>query len=58
MPSSLECIVCNLKLSKHGHLFHLGLGDQYIKIDVIDPREYFGIDYDIEDFYEPDYGND
>ena len=58
MPVALKCGSCGLELSKHGHLLHLGLAEQTTKTAVIDPVEYFGIEFDPEDYFEPDYGND
>ena len=58
MPQSLECSACELKLSKHGHLFHQGLGDQFTSESWTDPKDYFGIEFDPSDYFEPDYGND
>lgn len=58
MPTSLECFACELTLTKYGYLFHLGFGDQQIVESWKDPVEYFGIEFNPEDFFEPDYGND
>lgn len=58
MPSSLECIACGLSLNEHGHLYHLKLGDQYEVSTITDPSDYFGIEFDPEEYFEPDYGND
>ena len=58
MPTALECKACDLELLKHGHLFHVGLGDQFTETTLTDPKDYFGIEFDPADYYEPDYGND
>ncbi len=58
MPTALHCEACGLSLSKNGHLFHLGLGALYMATDTIDPVDYFGIEFDPSDYFEPEYGND
>ena len=58
MPVSLACSVCGLNLSKHGHLYHLGLGDVFTVTELLEPGDYFELAPDPADYYEPDYGND
>jgi hypothetical protein len=58
MPATLRCTACGLMLGKHGHLYHLGLGNEFTVTQVIEPVEYFGIEFDPADYFEPEYGND
>ncbi len=58
LPAALNCVACGLKLTKHGHLFHSGLGGLYTVKVAVEPVDYFGIEFDPADYFEPEYGND
>ena len=58
MPQALECFACKLHLSEHGHLFHQGMGEQFTSEKLVDPKDYFGIEFDPAEYFEADYGND
>jgi hypothetical protein len=57
LPTDFECLCCGLRLNKHGLLHALGLGGQYTVQERQDPSEYYAVDNDPADHYEPDYGN-
>ena len=58
LPIGLACFGCGLKLKEHAHMHGIGLGDQFVTRDVLDPKEYYEIEFDPADYFEPDYGND
>jgi hypothetical protein len=62
LPTKFRCSVCELPLDGHAELYHAGLGDEFSVVDSEDPLEYYGIDpkdyVSIDDFFEPEYGND
>jgi hypothetical protein len=62
LPTKLRCPVCELNLDGHAELHHAGCGDEFVVTENEDPLEHYGIDpadyVSIEDFVEPDYGND
>ena len=58
IPGGLVCFGCGLKLTEHAHLHGIGHGDQFVTHDVLDPKEYYEIEFDPSDYFEPDYGND
>lgn len=58
MPASFTCVCCGLKLPSHQHVFHVGMGDQYTESNHVDPKDYYGIEFDPRDYIDDDYGND
>jgi hypothetical protein len=58
MPISFVCVCCGLNLPSHQHLFNAGMGDQYTESNLVDPKDYYGIEFDRSDYCEGDYGND
>ena len=58
MPTSFICVCCGLKLPTHQHVFYAGMGDQYTKSNFTDPKDYYGIEFDPQDYLEDAYGND
>ena len=57
LPSALGCPCCKLKIEGHSNVSALGLGDQFTTTDILDPKEYYAIEFDpSEDFIE--YGNE
>ena len=58
LPAGLRCWCCGLKLVEHAHVSALGFGDQFVTQDILDPKEYYEIQFDPSDYYEPDYGNE
>lgn len=58
LPNKLYCYSCVLDLPSHAALHVFDLGGQFETEVRIDALEYYSIDTDPADFYEPDYGND
>ena len=58
LPAGLVCFGCGLKIIEHAHMHGIGLGDQFVTRDILDPKEYYGIEFDPADYYEADYGNE
>jgi hypothetical protein len=59
LPTKLRCYACGLFLDGHGFLHAIDKGDQFSVVDVLDPQDFYGIEYEPRDDY-PDamYGND
>ncbi len=58
LPSSFECIACNLRISGHSKLNACGLGDTFVETNRYEASEYFEIESDTDDIYfdyEPDF---
>jgi len=58
IPVDLKCYSCKLAITGNNRLQILGLGEQYTEIDELDPKDYYGIEFDPAEYYEEDYGND
>lgn len=58
LPVKFKCYSCGLTITGHQYLHALDLGDQYSRKETIDPKEYYGIEFDPSDYYDEDYGND
>jgi hypothetical protein len=58
IPTKLECFSCELLLSSHENVVGAGFGDQFTVEEETDPKDYYGIEFEPSDYYEPDYGND
>ncbi|HBM90010.1 MAG: hypothetical protein P1U69_02075 [Parvibaculaceae bacterium] len=58
LPVKLLCYSCGLQLTEHAQLHGIGEGHQFSTTDYLDPKEYYQIEFDPADYYEPDYGND
>jgi len=55
LPAGLVCFGCGLKIIEHAHMHGIGLGDQFVTRDILDPKEYYEIEFDPADYFEPDY---
>lgn len=58
IPTHLRCYSCTLELAGHSLLHAIGEGNQYTKKDYLDPKDYYGIEFDPEEYYESGYMND
>lgn len=58
LPTELQCLACGLKLENHSQVHAADRGGQYSAEHSYDPSEYYGIEFDPADSFEPDYGND
>lgn len=58
LPTRFVCRHCHLTIEGHARLHAAGLGGQFTTEERHDPAEYYGIEFDIADYMEPDYGND
>lgn len=58
IPTKLKCYSCDLQLSGHSLLHAIGQGDQFTKTDYLDPKDYYGIEFDPEDYFDAGYMND
>ena len=58
LPTVLGCYCCGLKLDGHAYVSALGFGDQFLTKDVLDPKDYYEIEFAPYDSYEPDYYNE
>ena len=52
LPVGLECYCCDLKLVGHALVSAVGLGDQFVTVDSLDPAEYYEIIFDPRDYYD------
>ena len=44
LPTALACVACELSISGHARVAALGLGNQFVTKDFLDPRDYFNIE--------------
>lgn len=58
LPSRLVCFCCDLKLMGHAHVAALGFGNHFVTTDVLDPKEYYGIEFDPSEYYQSEYENE
>lgn len=58
LPVKLQCYCCSLLLDGHEYLHAIGMGNQYTIKDYLDPKDYYGIEFDSSDIAELEYGND
>jgi hypothetical protein len=58
IPTRFSCYACGLSLPTSQHLYFANMADQHTKTTFSDPRDYYGIEFDRNENYEPDYGND
>lgn len=58
LPSALVCFCCELRLKGHAHVATLGFGDQFVTTDVLDPKEYYEIEFDPSEYYHREYENE
>ena len=58
LPSRLVCFCCDLKLMGHAQVAALGFGDQFVTTEVLDPKEYYGIEFDPSEYYQSEYQNE
>ena len=58
LPVRLQCYCCALELDGYEYLLAIELAEQYVIKDYLDPKDYYGIQFDPTDYVEPEYGND
>lgn len=58
LPKKLKCFACNLTLDGHAMLHAIGEGDQYTRAVQLDPKEYYEIHFNEEDYFMSEYSND
>ena len=58
LPTRFECQHCSLRIDGHTRLHAADMGGQFTAEVSYDPAEYYGIEFDIADYLEPEYGND
>ena len=54
LPSALACPCCELKIQGHAQVAALGLGNKFTTTDVLDPQEYYEIEFDPSEYYRED----
>jgi len=57
IPTKLECYACDLELVGHPLLHAIGQGNQFTKTDYLDPKDYYGIEFDPEEYFDGGYMN-
>ena len=55
LPTALICWCCGLKFNEHAHVSALEYGDQFVTQDILDPKEYYEIQFDPSEYFESDY---
>jgi hypothetical protein len=58
LPIGLECKSCGLEMRGFGRMHAAELSGAYEVQHLFDPVQYYGIEIDPADYFEPDYGND
>jgi hypothetical protein len=58
MPTKFTCLACNLLLPSAQHLLIVGMAEHFMVTTTMDPKDYYGIEFDPSEYYEEDYGND
>lgn len=58
LPSSLVCYCCGLELDGHAYVSALGFGDPFWTKDILDPKEYYEIQFDPSEYFEGEYNNE
>ena len=58
LPTDLACPCCSLKVKGHAFVAALGLGDQFVTTDILDPQEYYQIEFDPSDYFHEEYMNE
>lgn len=58
LPAALRCWCCGLRFTEHAHVSALGFGDQFVTADVLDPKEYYDIQFDPSEYFESYYDNE
>ena len=53
IPVGFRCGCCGLNLNNHADLFAAGFGEQYTVNERTDPKEFYDIDFDPEDYFDP-----
>ena len=44
LPIGLRCFCCDLRLGGHAYVSTMGLGDQFVTTDILDPMDYYEIE--------------
>ena len=57
IPTELKCYACGLLLEGHSLLYAIGQGNQFTTVDELDPKDYYGIEFDPDEYYGG-YSND
>lgn len=58
MPTKFTCLACDLVLPTAQHLLIVGMAEHFTVATIMDPKDYYGIEFDPSEYYEEDYGND
>lgn len=58
MPAKFRCLACDLYLPTAQHLLIVEMAEHYTVATVADPKDYYGIEFDLSEYYDADYGND
>lgn len=58
LPTRFDCFSCELELPTYGALQALELGGQFRGERRVSAVEYYSLEMDPADYYEPEYGND
>ena len=58
LPAALACFSCELRLKGHAYVAALGFGDQFVTTDVLDPKDYYDIQFDPSEYYQSEYANE
>jgi hypothetical protein len=59
IPTKFNCFSCSLKLDTHEQVYIADMGDQFTLEGFRDPQDYYGIDFESEEYADfDDYGND
>ena len=58
LPILLGCYCCGLTIEGHALVSALGFGDQFVTPDVLDPKDYYQIEFDPSEWYDPEYENE
>jgi len=58
LPTGLVCFCCELVLRGHAYVSALGFGDQFTTKDILDPKDYYQIEFDPSDYYWDEYNNE
>jgi hypothetical protein len=57
-PKSLICRCCELSMEGYDLVYHAGFGEHYTETNFVNPKDYYGIEFDPSEYFEGDYGND
>ena len=55
LPVALGCYCCDLRIKGHALVSALGFGDQFVTPDVLDPKDYYQIEFDPSEWSDLEY---